>query len=263
MIDAKVMSNFVQNSVPHLLANAVGVTMAIGFNRALINGDDLRVRNSRLTIGGQRHPFIESEERISCFDAHSLHHLFARLVLHPHQNVFHLLLKLSRNRTERLLDEEFERTQRTFIGNFAFDKSVICISFYHAIVAFAARVVSPWAHCAIQYTLWREEERSHGSKGESAEQEEPTGKKVIQVVEIGTEEEECDEETHQGEKVTRAITVSIFGRLIQFWFAMIVVLFLLLSHIHPLFPPKMCKVKVTREETDDIGIFQFWENCPL
>src|SRR2546428_10935615 len=235
MIDAKVMSNFVQNSVPHLLANAVGVTMAIGFNRALINGDDLRVRNSRLTIGGQRHPFIESEERISCFDAHSLHHLFARLVLHPHQHVFHLLLKLSRNRTERLLDEEFERTQLTFIGIciFTFDKTVIRISFYHAIVTFAALVVSPCAHCAIQYTLWQEEECSHGSKGESAEQEEPTGKKVIQVVEIGTEEEECDEETHQGEKVSRAIIVSIFGSLIRFW---------LFSHIHPLFPPKMYKV---------------------
>src|SRR6266566_7489395 len=254
MIDAKVMSNFVQNSVPHLLANAVGVTMAIGFNRALINGDDLRVRNSRLTIGGQWHPIIESEERISCFDAHSLHHLFAWLVLHSHQHVFHLLLKLSRNRTERLLDEEFERTQLTLICIFAFDKTVICVSFYHAIVTFAARVVSPWAYCAIQYTLWQEEERSHGSKGESAEQEEPTGKKVIQVVEIGTEEEECDEETHHGEKVTRAITLSIFGRLIQFW---------LFSHIHPLFPPKMYKVKVTREETDDICIFQCWENYPL
>ena len=32
MIDAKVMSNFVQNSVPHLLANAVGISMAIGFD---------------------------------------------------------------------------------------------------------------------------------------------------------------------------------------------------------------------------------------
>src|SRR6266516_2485006 len=113
MIDAKVMSNFVQNSVPPVFANAVWFTMAIGFNRALINGADLRVRNSRLTIVGQRHPFIEAEECISCFDAHSLHHLFAWLVLHPHQHVFHLLLTLSRNRTERLLDEEFERTKLT------------------------------------------------------------------------------------------------------------------------------------------------------
>ena len=63
-------------------------------------------------------------------------------------------------------------------------------------------------------------------------------KKVMKVVEIDTEEDECNEETHQGEKVTRAITLSRCGRLIRLRFAMIVVLFLLLRHIHPLFPSK-------------------------
>ena len=41
VIDAKMMRNFVQDSVAYLFAHAVGVAVAIRFNRALVNGDDL------------------------------------------------------------------------------------------------------------------------------------------------------------------------------------------------------------------------------
>src|SRR6266480_8103989 len=72
------------------------------------------------------------------------------------------------------------------------------------------------AHSAIQYTLGQEEEYSNGSKGQTAEQEEPTGKKVIKVVEVVTEEDKRNKETHQGEKVPRAIALSICDMLIRF-----------------------------------------------
>ena len=65
----------------------------------------------------------------------------------------------------------------------------------------AGRGVTVWARCAIEYTIGHEEEYANGSKGDGAEQEKPTGKKIIKVVEIGTEEDEGDEEAHQGENV--------------------------------------------------------------
>ena len=61
VIDAKVMRNLVQNSVLYLLANSIGISIAIGYNRVLVDGDDLRMWDSSLTIRGQRHTFVESQ----------------------------------------------------------------------------------------------------------------------------------------------------------------------------------------------------------
>src|SRR5437879_3602225 len=89
-------------------------------------------------------------------------------------------------------------TRTSTFSIFTFSKTVTCISFSQALVTFAAQGVPPCpcTHRAIQDTLGQKEEYSNGSKGQSTEQEKPTEKKVIHVVEIDTEEEECYEETH-------------------------------------------------------------------
>src|SRR6266480_8026374 len=136
------MSNFMKNSMLHLPSNTIRIPVAIIYDCAFVNGDDFRMWNPGLTIASQRHTFIESPQCITLFHAHSLRHLLTRLVLHSHQHIFHLLVKLSWNSSQCLPYKSLERTQLVSVGIFTFFQTFFFFSFYKGVFHLVALIVS-------------------------------------------------------------------------------------------------------------------------
>ena len=108
MIDAEMVRDFVQDGVPDLFANAVGVAVTVAFDGVLEDGDRFGVRTVEATIGGEGYTFVEAQQRIAFFCANSSQQLFVRFVLDLHMHVIHALLELRGYRGEHLLDKRLK-----------------------------------------------------------------------------------------------------------------------------------------------------------
>src|SRR5437899_2088319 len=147
------MRNFVKNSMPHLPSNTIRIPMAIIYDRALVNGNDFRMWHPGLTIASQRHTFVETQQRITLLHTHPIHHLITRLVLHSHQHIFHLLVKLSWNSSQCLPYKSLERTQLVSVGIFTFFQTFFFFSFYEGVFHLGALIVSLCADYVVQYII--------------------------------------------------------------------------------------------------------------
>src|SRR6266702_995364 len=153
VVNAKMMSNFVKYSMPHLPSNTIRIPIAIIYDRALVNGNDFRMWHPGLTIGSQRNTLVESQQRIALFHTYSLHHLLTRLVLHSHQHIFHLLVKLSWNSSQCLPYKSLERTQLVSVGIFTFFQTFFFFSFYKGVLHLVAMIVSLCADYVGKYII--------------------------------------------------------------------------------------------------------------
>src|SRR6266702_5676612 len=153
MVDAKMMSNFEKNSVPHLPSNTIRITKTIIYDRALVNGNDFRMWHPGLTIASQRYTFVETQQRITLLHTNPIHHLITRLVLHSHQHIFHLLVKLSWNSSQCLPYQSLERTQLVSVGIFSFFQIFFFFSFYKGVFHLVAMIVSLCADYVGKYII--------------------------------------------------------------------------------------------------------------
>ena len=121
MIDAEVMRHFVQDGAAHLIADAVGVAMTIGFDGLLEDGNVFH-STARDALLGERHALIESEQNMPFFHPDTLQRFLRRLLLHQHADILHLLLEFVRNAVQRFLDQYLEGAQG-FVGAIIIQRS--------------------------------------------------------------------------------------------------------------------------------------------
>src|SRR5690348_7148309 len=150
------MCDFVQNCMPHLSTNAFRVSMAILYNRALINSNNLWMWQSRLTVGCQRHSFIKSQKCITFFHTNSVHYLVSWFVLHSHQHIFHLFVKLSWDYCERLTHKFLKRSRFSYICFFTIFKASFIFILFKAVFPIVTLItfVFRGVHTAIHSWIW-------------------------------------------------------------------------------------------------------------
>src|SRR5260370_40034473 len=94
-----------------------------------------------LAIGSQWNTLVETPQRIALFYTYSIHYLLTRLVLYSHEHIFHLLVKLSWNSSQRLSYKLLERTQLVSVAIFNYFQTFFFFGFQESISHFVSLII--------------------------------------------------------------------------------------------------------------------------